>query len=303
MRRMLAIALAAAAAGAAAGGCRHRTIQPMPGVLPSAGMLLQTEPVRLSPDVQLCRFTLLESSMGNDLYPLNVSRAVPQERMVSKLYVFEKGRWRFADFVTMLQVCDGACANISPDGKRLVYERPEVSEEEGPWPRAYPRDRRGRRVTIRHVGTGQAYVSDCFTEVYGLATASHWRGDGQQLAFTTSRVRDGKGVRQLVVADACGNVLLDADALPALAGLEFISYSPDGDRIAALRPAVARELGRQGGELVELDVAGRTLREVAKVAPLVGCEHAGRYDRIIQWDDDNRCRLRDEPAGGKLARR
>lgn len=300
MRRMLAITLAAAAG--AAGGCANKTVQPMPGLLPSAGMLLQTESIRLSGDVQLCRFRLLESCMGNDLYPLNVSRAVPQQRLVSKLYVFENGRWQFADFVTMLRPHDGVCANVSPDGKRLVYERPAVSPEEGPWPRAYPRDRRPRWVTIRHVGTGQAFVSDCFTEVYGLAASSHWRGDGGQLAFTTTCVKDGKSVRELVVTDACGNVLLDADAMPALAGLEFIGYSPDGDRIAALRPAVARVLGRQGGELVELDVAGRRLREVGKVTPLVACEHPGRYDRIIEWDDDGRCRLRDEPAG-ELARR
>jgi len=300
MRRSWTMAVVAAVA---AGGCQHPTIRPMPGVLPSAGMLLRAEPVRLSADVQLYRFELLASDVGNDLYPLNVSRAVPGDRLVSKLYVFEKGRWRFADFVIMLRARNGDSANISPDGKRLVYERPDVSEAEGPWPRAYPRDRRGRRVTIRHVGTGQSFVSERFTEVYGLGASSHWRGDGEELAFTTTCVKNGKPVRQLVVADACGSVLLDAEAMPALAGLEFIGYSPDGDRVAALRPAAAAEMGRQGGELVELDVAARTLREAGKVPARIACLHAGRYDRIIEWDDTGRCRLGGEAAAGQLTRR
>lgn len=283
--------LAAAVTAAALGGCRHETIQPMPGVLPSAGMLLRTRPVRLARNVQLCRYELLKSDVGNAFYPFNISRAAHFDRLVSKLYVWENGRWRFADFVTMLNAQDGDSANVSTDGRRVVYERPGVSTAEGAWPRAYPRDRRSRRVTIRHVGAGQAFVSDRFTEVYGLGGGSHWRRDGNELAFTTTCVKNGQAVRQMVVLDACGNVRLDAEGVPALAGLEFVGYSPDGQRIAALRPRKPADRGRQGGMLVEVDVAARSVREVAEVPALTACEHSGRYDRIVEWDDVGLCRL------------
>lgn len=275
-----------------AGGCRHETIQPMPGVLPSVGMLLHTQSVHLARDVQLRRYDSLQSDVSNDFYPFNISRAKAHNQLVSKLYVWEMGGWRFADFVIMLRANNGSSANVSPDGRRVVYERPDVSTAEGDWPRAYSRDRRARRVAIRHVGTGQSFVSDRLTEVYGLAADSHWRADGEQVAFTTTCGVNGKPVRQMVVLDACGKVLLDAESVADLAGLEFIGYSPDGDRIAALRPNEPGGLGRQGGILVEVDVAEREVRDVAEVPAELACQHPGRYDRIIQWNDEGRCGLR-----------
>lgn len=286
----------------AAGGCRHATITPVPGLLPRTGMLMRTERIGLARRLELRRYELLHSDVSNDFYPFNVARAQPVDALVSKLFVRAGGAWRFQDFVEMPRAEDSGAANVSPDGLRVVYERPDVTDGEGDWPRAYPRDRRARRVAIRHLGNGQPFLLDCFTEVYGLGGASHWRSDGAQLAFTTTCVDSQPHVRQLVVLDACGKRLLDASTVEALDGLEFISYSPGGKRIAALRPVEPRTAGRSGGMLVEVDLESRTVSNVAEIPSLLGCKHVGRFDKLIGWDGQDRCRLKSQPGARAAGR-
>ena len=272
-------------------GCAHETITPVGGPPPSAGMLLETQRVRLAANVELRRYKLLKSDLGNEAYPLNVQRAKFADTLVSKLYVRRGEDWCFLDYADMPRARSYLSANLSPDGTRIIYERPVVDSTEGQWPRAYPRDRRRRCVTIRHLQTGLTFLLSQYTDVYGLGLASHWRRDGEQLAFTTGCADGGRDRWQLVVLDATGRVLLDAARLKDLAGLEFITYSPNGKRIAALRPEEPRAGGRRGGQLVELDVAAGTVRTVADVPPLLACKYVGRFEELIAWDAQGRCRL------------
>jgi len=276
-------------------GCAHETITPVPGVLPSAGMLLETQRVRLTPNLELRRYKLLKSDVGNVAYPLNVQRAKFADRLVAKLFVRRGENWHFLDFADMPRARSYLAPNLSPAGTRIVYERPVVDSTEGPWPRAYPRDRRGRCVVIRHLETDLQFQLQQYTDVYGLGLASHWRPDGQQVAFTTDCARAGRAGGtdrwQLVVLDATGQVVLDAERLKGLAGLEFIAYSPDGKRIAALKPTEPRAAGRRGGKLVELDLTARKLRTVAEVPALLACKYVGRFEKLVAWDAQGRCRL------------
>ncbi|KPK82949.1 MAG: hypothetical protein AMJ81_08775 [Phycisphaerae bacterium SM23_33] len=277
---------------AAGGGCKHATIAPMPGLLPSTGMLMRTTRIPLSSRLELRRYELLNSDVGNEFYPFNISRAKPVDTLASKLFAWKGWAWQFQDFVEMPRAEVFNAANVSPDGRRVVYERPDVTEGEGEWPRAYSRDRRTRRVAIRHLDNGQRFLLDCYTEMYGLGRASHWRHDGAELAFTTTCVKGSPHVRQLVVLDACGRTLLDVATMKELEGLEFISYSPKGSRIAALRPIEPNAGGRSGGMLVEVDLEKRTVANVAEVAPLVGCKHVDQFEKLIKWDKEGRCRLK-----------
>jgi len=285
MKRQLWLGLALAAAAA---GCRHETIEPMPGVMLSPGVLLRTERVRLDPSLELRRYELLASDVSNDFYPFNIPRAKAVDRLLSKLFVRQGGDWRFLDYVTMPR----PRAGVSPDGGRIIYEKPDVHITEGDWPPAYAHDRRARRVAIRHVPTDQRFVLDCYGEVSGLGQASHWRPDGMQVAFTTTCFSSKPFSRQLVVLDLCGKVLLDGSKVKDLLGLEFIAYSPDGRRIAALRPADPAGDGRQGGTLVEVDVEARAVRDVAEVPAAVACKHVGRFERLVTWDSDGHCTLK-----------
>jgi len=297
MRSSRCLAWWVVAATLPAAGCReHPTITPRPGVMPSAGMLVRTVRVPLAWTVELRRYELLKSDVSNDFYPHNVARARPADRLTSKLFVRGERGWSFLDFAEMPAAGAYGAANVSSSGDRIVYERPDIVDGEGKWPRAYPRNRRTRRVAIAHLSTGQRFLLDCFTEVYGLGRASFWHPDEQSLALTTTCVKDEPAVRYLVVLDACGLVVLDAAALPGLKDLEFIAWGPDGKRIAALRSRDAREGGRRGGTLFEVDVARRAVREVADVPTTLGCRYVGRYEHLIRWDAHGRCALRKPPA-------
>jgi len=289
MRRVvIAVALAAASAG----GCRHETVTPMPGVLPAAGLLLRCERIRLNSHLELRRLELLRSDVSNDFYPLNVSRAAHADWLVSKLYVRKGWKWEFLDYAEIPLAGRRHAANISEDGHRIIYERPNVAEGEGDLPRAYPRDCRTYSVVIYDRAAGRKFVLEDFLELYGLGTASHWRPDGEAVAFSTTCYLDGQPCPQLAILDACGNVILDGSRMPALRGMEFICYSPDGRRIAALRPARPRSDGRGGGMLVEIDVAARSVREVGEIPALLACRHIGRFERLVKWDAAGGCDLK-----------
>jgi hypothetical protein len=160
-------------------------------------------------------------------------------------------------------------------------------------------------VCIYHRRTGERFVLDCLTELDGLGSSSFWRGDEEALAFTARCMDAEPFVRGLVVTDGCGQVRLGPREAPALEGLEFICHSPDGRRIAALRPTTGGRGvgGRLGGMLVEVDVRSRTVRNVAEVPAAVGCRHVRQYDRLVRWDESGRCSLRESPAEAPPASR
>ena len=289
MTRKIAVS-ACLLVGLSAAGCKHETITPMPEVLPSAGLLLRCERVRLAPHLELRRLELLRSNISNDFYPFNVSRAVRMSGLVSKLYVWRAG-WKFLDYIELPAALPYEAPNVSPDGRRIVYERPDVSPGEGDFPRALRRDRRTYRAAIYDYVTAQRSLLDRFSEVYGLGMASFWRPDSKALAMSTTCFVEGQACLQLAVLDLYGQVILDGSMLPELKGLEFICHSPDGRRIAALRPMTPRVGGRDGGILVEVDPERQTVQAVAEVPPALACRNLGRFERLVAWNSDGHCQL------------
>ena len=281
-RAVRILTLLVAAGAALLSGCRHETIQPFPGLQPTTGLLLQREVVPLGMRLKLERYRQLRTDISNDFYPFNIPCTTPGDRMVSKLFVLSGVKWKEVDFVNMPLAESYAAANVSPDGRRIVYERPDVTSGEGDWPRAYSRQRRTRRVAIYHVGTGRRYVLPCFTELYGLSHESFWRTDGKTLAATITCEEKVPGLRGLIVLDSVGKVLLDPTMMPELLGLEFIAHGPDG-RIAALRPNDPGEHGGTGGVLVEVDTNKRTAEEIARIPGDLASRHVGRMDELIRW--------------------
>jgi hypothetical protein len=296
--------MAACGLALACAGCpRNEVIRPVPGMVPTAGMLVRTERVRLAPHFELQRYHMLQSDLSNDFYPYNVPRARPAGGSVSKLFVLRDEGWELVDFAEMPLARAQAAANVSPSGERIIYNRPDVAWGEGDWPRLYAHDLRSRRVCIYHRRTGERFVLDCLTELEGLGASGFWRGDEEALAFTARCMDTRPFVRGLVVTDGCGQLRLGPREAPALEGLEFICHSPDGRRIAALRPADGGVGGRLGGMLVEVDVPSRTVRNVAEVPAAVGCRYVRQYERLVQWDESGRCSFREPPAEAPPASR
>lgn len=291
MIRRTVICLCALAA-AWGGSCRQRPISPMPGAMPSTGLLLKCERVRFSRHLELRRYEMLQSEVSNDFYPLNVSKAVPAGRVLSKLYVWRGLGWQFLDFADLPRADTRSVANLSPDGQRIVYESPDVGEGEGEFPRAYLPGRRTYQAVIYDHHARRKFPLAGLSEVYGLGSASHWRRDGQAVAFSTTCFAEGQPCPQLVVLGSSGEVILSAAAMPELKDLEFISYSPDGRRIAALRPVRPRSGGLFGGSVVEVDVQERSLREVGEIPAADASQNLWRFDRLIEWDSAGSCRLK-----------
>jgi len=292
MRR---VHLAACLLLAAAGGCAYQTTTPLPKTLPSAGILVRCNHERLNLYYQVREYELLTSDVSNDLYPFNILSAQPSGKLVPRLYAWRTVWWEEIDFAELPHERRARKAHISRDGRRIIYERPEVGTEEGEFPRSHDGDRRVYRVAIYDHAAKQRFVLDGFTSVSGLGGDSHWRRDGSAVAFTTDTCLDGKpAVRELVVLDACGQVLLSSRQVGELAGLEFIGFSPDGTRLAALRPAKAQAGACHGGVLVEVDVAKRTASDIGEMPGTLAAEHAGRLERAVKWDDNGHCSVRPE---------
>jgi len=290
--RAWATTAAALLAGVWVGGCRVKTVTPAPGMMPAAGMLRRCERIPLSMHLQLRRYTLLRAKVSNDFYPMNLLGAKQVDRLVSCLYARKSLKWRRVGYAEIPQARPYRSPNVSGDGRRIIYEQPDVDDDENASPRAYDHDRRTYRVVIHHVGDARTFVLDRYSSVAGLGAASFWRHDGEAVAITTSRLRDGAACWELVVLDAYGHTLLDSSHLPALAGLTYIAFSPDGGRIAALRPAGAAGDGSAGGMLVEIDILKRTIRLAGTITANAAGRCNGRFDRLVRWDGDGQCSAR-----------
>jgi len=277
---------------------RDDAVTPVPGVLPRAGMLMRTDRIPLSDRLELRRYEIYKSDVSNDFYPYNIPRGKPAGRLTSKLFVLQADGWQFLDFVEMPLAEPFSAANVSPSGERVIYSRPDVSSGEGAWPRLYSHDRRSRQVAIYHLKTGERFVLGEITDVESLGKATFWRNGEQTLTFTARCVAKRPFIRGLVVTDGVGQVLLDGWTMPALKDLEFICHSPDGKRIAALRPVKPQVGGSLGGTLVEVTPEARTVRDVASIPSALGCNFVGRYEQLVEWTPAGECRLRkiDKPA-------
>jgi len=277
----------------AAAGChRHPTITPMPGVLPTAGMLVRAQRVRLSRHLELRQYELLSSDISNDMYPFNISRATRVGRLLSRLYGWRGLGWKRIDHAELPVVDDARKIYVSPNGRAVLYERPEVSANEGEFPRAYGPDQRVHCVAIYDHSAGETYARDCFSKIVGLGRASHWREDGGAVAFTTVACRDDKPpVTELVMLDSAGQTILSGENTPALVGLEFISFSPNGGRIAALQPIEPGSRGRGGGIIVLVDTQTGAVSQLAGVPATLAAKYVGRMDELVDWDRSGEARI------------
>jgi hypothetical protein len=267
-------------------GCQTPpTYAPMPDVALGAGVLLKTSVTKLGANYELREYELYRSDWSNDFYPFNVHGATIEGHLLSKLFVWAGGKWQFLDFVHLENVVANHADNVSPDGWRIVYERPAVLQNEGEYPRAFENDRRSRQVVIYDHRTRKNFVLENFSEAYGLGQGSFWTPDGSRLAMTTSFIPTEPQQRGLVVMDFCGNILLDAGQIPEMEGLEFIGWSPDLNKVAALRPLQAGVSGCKGGALIEVDVANHKARAVGEIPPPLVCKFNGRFEQLVKWDD------------------
>lgn len=265
-------------------GCRQSK-QPMPGVMPSAGMLLDSQTVPLSSHFQIERCQIYRSPYGNAWYPLNVSSAKPAEKLLTKLFRSSGGGWKFLDFAEIPRAEGGPCPNASHDGRMILFQMPDVSKQEGEYPRQYPGDRRTYRVMIYDSRQDKHFPLDAYCRIYSLGWGSLWRADDSAIAFTAVCSQDATAVGQLVITDPYGHPLLDASRLTDLVGLEFICFSPDGKKVAALRPLDAKAGAREGGTLVEVDIAQGTLRNAGEVSALLACQNINHIECLVNWDD------------------
>ena len=290
-RAGLSVAVLAALVALPAGGCRQEGIEPVPGVMLSAGLLVKTESISLSPFVQLRRYELRQSTLSNDFYPFNLGETAKVDTLVPKLYAWNGLGWDLVDFAYMPRAQIMDAPNLGHRNDVIVYMRPDVVPGEGDYPRFAAPNLRSYRVVICHVDDKKKYVLDCYTDVYGLGMGSFWRKDNEQVAFTTVCAKTTPHTRQLVVLDGGGNVVLDGSILPGLIDLEFISWSPDGQRLAALRPREPHTRGHGGGTLVEIDIERHLVRDIEEISGTAVLKSPDRFEDLIEWDQGH-CRLR-----------
>ncbi|MBD3328368.1 hypothetical protein GF340_03625, partial [Candidatus Peregrinibacteria bacterium] len=74
---------------------------PHPDEMLSTGLLVRTEPVRLSRHLQLRRYQLLASDCPSDFYPINTATAEPVHRLMPKLYDRRGLKWREVGFARL----------------------------------------------------------------------------------------------------------------------------------------------------------------------------------------------------------
>ena len=259
----------------------------MPKQLLAAGLLVKTEIVPLSGLTQLREYTLLRSNVSNDFYPFNVPQAEHVDKLVPRLFVYNGLTWVFLDFAYLPRADVFDAPNLSRDNDHIVYMRPDVTVGEGQYPRFHDPNLRSYRVAIYHRQTRERVLLDGFTEVYGVGSSSFWRPDAQQLAFTTTGCIEGQPqCRQLVVLNCAGQTVLDGNRFAQLKGLEFMSWSPDGKRVAALRPTKPNIFGQGGGRVEVLDLANLSVKFAGEIDGPLAAQYAGRLDEAIRWDGE-----------------
>ncbi len=265
-------------------GCQTSETVPMPGVLPSTGMLLKCVKTPLSSSYRLDVCQIYRSPYGNGIYPFNIASASPAEKILGRLYRRNGlSAWTFLDFADLPKAQPNNCPSVSHDGRLLLYMSPDVSRQEGDYPRQYPTDRRTYRVFLYDSLQGVKFSLDQYCRVYSLGWACQWRRDDSAIGFTAVCSSDAGAVGQLVVTDPYGNVLLDASRQGDLVGLEFVAFSPDGQTVAALRPANSQAGAKDGGELVEVDIESATLRSAGQISPTLACRYIEHIERLIEW--------------------
>lgn len=290
-KRMAVLAALAMALLAGGAGC-YKNIAPMPGVLPATGLLFKSEVTPLSEHFRLAQCEILESPYSNTFYPFNVSSAKPSDHLVTKLDKHTGATWEFADYIAIRRFKSNQSPNLSSDGRKIIYNRPTISPGESAYPRMYAPDKRTYHVVVLDNQLGKRFQLGNFCRVYGLGWASFWNADNSSIAFTTlCAAQCGLGM-ELVVTDAFGNPKLMSTTLPAMAGLEFISWSPKGNYVAALRPVNPDTDGSGGGMIIEIDVDNALYREVGPVTPTAASDNADHYERLVVWGDNGRCQVR-----------
>lgn len=275
--------LSALAAGV---GCKREGLQPMPETLPSEGVILHTWELPVGGGFVLQHQEVLVSEVWNDVFPLNASIAEPAAQLVSRLYLIADMRKQFISWVSMPEAGPFRCRELSPDGRRIIFDMPLVAKQEDNYPRVQTRGIRPRVVGIYSKQVGKVLTVDDFSEVYSLSRSTLWRKGNDLAAFTTfCRLPDCESWG-LTVVSYSGRIVLDIRVHRQLQGLEFIAWSPDGRRLAALRPVKPQADGEGGGDLVEIDLATGAVREIDTVSSELSVEHLGRFERIIQWSAD-----------------
>jgi hypothetical protein len=273
-------------------GCQKTDTTPMPGVLPSAGMLLKSTQIPLSSRFRLDNCQVYRSPISNDWYPFNLPSAKPAEKIVSRLYRSDGPLWTFLDFAELPKAQANNCPGVSHNGRMILYMAPDVARLEGDYPHRFGNDRRTYRVFIYDSTQAHKFPLDRFCRVYSVGWASQWRSDDSAIGFTATCSEDPSGVGQLVITDPFGHVLLDGTMQPELIGLEFLAFSPDGRKVAALRPSGEQAGVSQGGELIEVDIHKATLRKAGDIPPLTASRHVDHIEWLVDWGTKNHLAVR-----------
>ena len=264
--------------------CTRKGVQPMPGTLNTEGAILKTEEIPIGGDFILERRQVLLSDYWNDVFPLNVPCVEKAGDLVSRLLTRKGVSRDFIGWVSMPRVSSQYSPQVSADGRRVVFDSPRITRLEGQYPRDLGRGIRMRSVMVYSDCTSRALTVNTFSEVYGVSCANHWRPGNDWAAFTTYCRQPDCEVWSLAVISYGGNVLFDANNVIELSGLEFIGWSPDGQRIAALKPDKPHADGEGGGVLMEFNLADQRVRTVAAISPELASENLGKFEQIIYWE-------------------
>ncbi len=273
------------AAGACLAGCNAcREYQPMPGTMNCEGVVLRTQWADVGTPFTLERREVLIGPVWNDVFPLNVASAKPVEQLISRLYRLRDQQRQFISWAVMPRA-DGDDGRMyaSPVGARVLFNLPDVTPADRDMPRRRLDGLRRRRVAIYSDQAGRAIRLEQFAGVWSVGEGSHWDATGQFAAFSTVGQDRSADVKGLAVVHFSGRVLADPRNNPALRELLFIGWSPDGKRIAALRPATDDLDGAGGGELVELDIESGRTRPAGQIEPELAVGNLAAMDRVVTW--------------------
>lgn len=284
--RRIALAAAWSALAVAATGCYCAKVegyQPMPQTLPSEGAILHTWEYPIGGGYVLENREVLVSPIWNDVFPLNIASAESAGQLVKRLYYIGNFRRELVGWIHLEDVGQYRSKHVSPSGGRIIYDQPVMTRFDREHARVQTRGVRAREVTIYSSDIGRPLVIEGLSGVSSVARSNLWRKNGDLAAFSTyCRLPDCEAWGLAVVSYG-GRVVLDNRVQRQLQGLEFIAWSPDGQRLAALRSVKPLTDGQGGGQIVEVDLQTAAVREVGEVTPELAVENLGRFERIISW--------------------